>query len=210
MDLLKFSTSRTNHLRSLLTKGQWPQYFFGESGRQKSFSAALIYAEWPLRRFKTGQWINGEWAGADRWEKGVKVPDERTFKDAANFCQWWTCGELYPLMTGYENQSAAVRQKCEDCDLIVLDDIADRNMTDARRASLLDILNWRGNKPLILTGNYDPKKYVVDPVTKKQTTELKMALQDDRLVGRILRCYHQRFSGPDLRMANLKVTDVPQ
>lgn len=99
------------------------------------------------------------------------------------------------LSAQFNGGLGAIHNTVRDADLIVIDDVVDRNMTDARRGALLDIMRWRGDKPMILTGNFAP-------------TNLGDALQDDRLVDRILGGKHLEFGGLSMRTAGAKVVKV--
>lgn len=109
-----------------------------------------------------------------------------------DFACFWPASKIAnDIVDGQLNQTLSpIRNTVRDATLIVVDDIVDRNMTDARCAALCDLINWRAGKPMILTGNFSPK-------------ELPKAVPSDRLVSRILSGRAQGFEGPDMRIANL-------
>lgn len=159
------AASRFDAITKAVAADRWPLYFFGLAGRGKSMAAAMVYSQWPE---------DGE-IGPRFWPSGKIIPD---LVDA-RFSGGWS----------------KIRNTVQTASLIVIDDVADRDMTDARRAALLDILNWREPKPLILTGNFNP-------------TELTTVLKDDRLVSRILRGQQREFGGPDLRLLEMKIVTI--
>ncbi len=161
VDRTKVSSRRTDALYKAIAEGKWPQYWFGPTGRGKTFAAALIYADW------------SGWACF--WPAAKIVGDIQDAQFNKN---------VQPIINTVESAS-----------LIVVDDIVDRNMTDARCAALCDLINWRKGKPLILTGNFNPD-------------ELTKCVPSDRLVSRILSGKALAFQGPDMRLAKLEVTDV--
>lgn len=163
MDLTKISSRRFDALRKALAEGLWPHYWFGPTGRGKTFSAAATYAFWPAG------WGSFFWSAAKIVNDIIDAQFNHTVQRIVNTVQ--------------------------KADLIVVDDIVDRNMTDARCAALCDLINWRKGKPLILTGNFTPD----------QLTE---CVPSDRLVSRILSGKALAFQGPDMRVMKLEVTDV--
>ncbi len=153
----------------------WPLYFFGEAGRGKSYMAALIYAEWPQKI--------REDSGTIDWN-----------------CEpvFWRASDISGDIANARFKGTGIsdfRGQVKRASLIVLDDIADRNITDARRAALLDLLEWRDGLPLILTGNFDPN-------------ELKDVLIDDRVLDRIQKGRQIKFTGPSLRTSGLEILEV--
>lgn len=123
----------------------------------------------------------------------------KTFCAALIYADWlgWAC--FWPaakitadIVDGQFNKNVQpIINTIRDADLIVVDDIVDRNMTDSRCSALCDLINWRKDKPMILTGNFSPK-------------ELTKCVPSDRLVSRILSGKAQCFEGPDMRIANLE------
>src|ERR1017187_633362 len=106
----RVSQSRYDALKRKLDAGQWPLYFYGETGRGKTFAAAMIYAEWPAV---------------------IGAPVRPQFWPAAKII-----GDL--IESRFSGGATAIQKTCEAAGLIVIDDIIDRNMTDARCAALLD------------------------------------------------------------------------
>lgn len=175
IDLKKIPQSRYEAVKMLLAENVWPLYFYGEAGRGKSFMAGLIYSEWPHVKRKDLDIIDYEqepifWKSSDILSE---VADAR-FRNAG---------------------IKSIRAKCQMASLIVLDDIADRAATDGRRAAFYDVLEWRGNRPLILTGNFAPN-------------ELIDILKDDRIVDRIQHGRQVKFSGTSMRLSGLPIIEV--
>lgn len=159
--------SRYEAIAKALATGRWPLYFFGMAGRGKTIAAAMVFAEWP----------------------GTS--------DGATAPRFWPSSKILTdlVEARFSGGVSAIRNTVNAASLLVMDDIADRNMTDARRAALLDILNWREDKPLILTSNFAPD-------------ELNAVVNDDRLVSRILAGQTLQFGGPDLRLKDTTITAI--
>jgi DNA replication protein DnaC len=167
--------SRIEAINALIKQNAWPLYFFGMSGRGKSYTAAQVFAEWPyvMRR-------------------DIVIID---FEQEPIF---WKANDILGEIADarFRNQGVQkIRQKCQNASLVVLDDIADRSATDARRAALYDLIEWRKDLPLILTGNFPPN-------------ELHDILKDDRVISRIQHGRQVKFGGPDLRLSNLPILEV--
>ena len=86
------------------------------------------------------------------------------------------------------SEEGPIKNTVRDADLIVLDDIATREPTAAQLDALLAILNWRGKKPLIATGNAAP-------------AELANFIHDDRVVSRLCAGVIIEVAGHDRRLA---------
>ncbi len=127
----------------------------------------------------------------------------KTFCAALIYADWqgWACFWPAAKIVGdiidaqFNKNVQPIINTIETADLIVVDDIVDRNMTDARCAALCDLINWRKGKPMILTGNFSPN-------------ELPKIVPSDRLVSRILSGRAQGFEGPDMRIANLQQESI--
>ena len=104
-------------------------------------------------------------------------------------------GDVYADMKEVDGRRGALRSTMRDYSLVVLDDVGDRNVTAHRQAAILDLINWRDGRPLILTGNLSP-------------TELP-ALFEDRVVSRILSGCSLLFEGPDMRLSGMTSVKVP-
>ena len=175
VDRKRIPKYRIETVAGLLAENVWPVYFYGESGRGKSFMAALIYAEWPnVIRQDIGT------IDYDREPKFLKSSD--------------VLGEIADARFR-NNGVRKLRDMIQMASLVVLDDIADRAATDARRAALYDVLEWRKVQPMILTGNFGPD-------------ELLDILKDDRIVDRIQAGRQIKFSGPSMRLSGLPIIEV--
>lgn len=110
---------------------------------------------------------------------------------------FWDCGRVCRDLVAarVEGREGPLKNTLRDADLIVLDDIATREPTGPQLDALLAILNWRGAKPLITTGNAAPE-------------ELANILHDDRVVSRLCAGVIIEVAGKDRRLQgtlNLKV-----
>lgn len=72
-----------------------------------------------------------------------------------------------------ENSTFGDCEHAKEANLLIVDDIGVREMTEAQRTAFLEIVNMRGNRPTIYTGNHP-----VDTISA--------ALGDDRLARRII------------------------
>lgn len=171
----KIPKSRYDVIQSILAEKTWPLYFFGNSGRGKSSMAALIYAEWPYAK--------------------------RTDVDATDWDReplYWKASDITGMIADarFKNNGVrAIMSRIQMASLVVVDDIADRSATDGRRAALYDLLDWRENMPLILTGNFAP-------------AELYDVIKDERIIGRINKGRRVEFDGPDMRQSGLPIIKV--
>lgn len=172
--------SRINAINVAVKAGKWPLYFSGASGRGKSFAAAMVYAEWPRKIWK--------------FEKYEIIQDEPCFFSASTVIS----DLVEARMRGGTHK---IQNTFERSTLIVLDDIVDRGLSDARRAALLDLFEWRKGKPLILTGNFPV-------VSSDNQPTLADVVQDERIISRMLEGAVLEFGGKDLRMQSLKITRV--
>lgn len=99
------------------------------------------------------------------------------------------CGTICRDLVRYrvEGRENAIKNTVCEKDLIVLDDIATREPTAPQLDALLTLLNWRGRKPLIATGNAAP-------------SELAEFIHDDRVVSRLCSGAIIEVTGKDRRL----------
>lgn len=176
--------SRIDAIRAAVELKKWPLYFFGDVGRGKSIMAAVIYAEWEQRTRKM------EWQIEPEVIKAYEP-------------QFWRCSELITKLIDakFNHGEAKFKREYQDAGLVVLDDVADRGASDARRAALLDLMEWRKGMPLVVTGNFSP-------LPPRGQPSLSDILNEGRTVSRILEGQVFEFDGKDLRMQSLKITRV--
>ncbi len=122
------------------------------------------------------------------WPRGGRCGDYGAF--------WWPAGTVISEIVErrFNGGIGQIQRSVEDACLIVLDDIVDRGMTDARRAALQDLINWRRGQPMIMTGNFSPDELPT--------------ITDDRTTSRILAGSALKFGGKDLRIEGLTITEV--
>ena len=171
---------------SCVRENVWPMYFYGETGRGKTAMAALVYAEWP---HVVSTWQTG---ALDR--KG----NPEMFSTVQTECEpvFWTAADVIQdvIDARFQNRTAKLRKQCKECGLIVIDEISVLTETAARRSALIDVIDWRENRPLILTGNFAP--------------EALKDIVDNRIIDRILQGRQIKFTGPSLRLSKLPIVEV--
>lgn len=147
-------------LLKLIVNNRSPIYLHGAVGTGKSCAAVCMYTHWP--RPDTG---NYDW-------------------DNPLFC---VASELTGRLARCENRAREYR-RIASANLFILDDVGRRKLTDEQAELLLHILDIRGPKPSIYTGNWAPR-------------DLAEKLGDDRISSRILRGMNTvEFTGPDRRL----------
>ena len=145
---------------------QWPLYLYGHTGAGKTFAAGLVYSAWK--------------------------------KPAA----WWSLEEFCDILKGYNNSHTQLIRRSggqqieltlnnlwkwvESAGLIVIDEIGTRQASSQRFDALLRLLDVRRGKPMILTGNIDPKAAIAE-------------LYDERVQSRIVGGSIVVLKGQDLR-----------
>lgn len=147
---------------------RWPWYFHGAPGTGKTSAAAFIYRIWPGpgAEFRTGTYFV---------EAAKIVPDlARHIADG--------------------DAEFVLRRVCA-ASLLIIDDIGTRSMTEPQADALRRILNARGGKPMILTGNHSPDA-------------LPAALGDDRIVSRLCAGTLIEFTGADRRLQDTLVFEA--
>lgn len=105
-----------------------------------------------------------------------------SFQSAKRIISDYSCGRFVRQII------ATVR----DCDLLILDDVGTRSLSDAAIESMLDILNARGAKPLIITCNHNP-------------IELEVKIGDARISSRMTRGTVIGFPEADQRIQEARV-----
>lgn len=178
--------SRYEAVMECVKENTWPMYFYGESGRGKSSMAALVYAEWPhaIRTWQTG--------ATDR--KGNPEVISQVLPECEPI--FWTAADVIQeiIDARFHNTTAKLRKQCKEAGLIVIDEISVVNETPARRSAIIDVMEWRENRPLILTGNFGP--------------EGLQDIVDNRIIDRILQGRQIKFTGPSLRLSKLPIVEV--
>lgn len=150
-------------IAALLAVGASPLYLYGPVGTGKSCAAAAIYRHWP----------KGEWT--DYTNPFFIVASQMTAKIA------------HADYSGSDGKWKHYK-RCREANLLVVDDIGRRKLTDDQAEILLTIVEERRQNPTIYTSNFRPD-------------ELAEKLGDDRLASRILRGMNVvEFTGPDRRL----------
>lgn len=110
------------------------------------------------------------------------------------FLYWWDCGEItrrLAMMRKEGDGDEILKRSVNDCDLIVIDDIGTRAPTDPQLDALRDIIAWRRDKPLIVTGNLKP-------------SDLRQVV-DDRVASRLCEGVLIEVVGTDKRLERAKL-----
>lgn len=147
---------------ALLDKERFPIYLFGPVGTGKSCAAVALYTHWPRPGTNNYDW------------------------DDPHFC---VSAELTGRLARMESKGKEYK-RIASANVFILDDIGRRKLTDEQAELLLEIIELRGNKPTIYTGNHPPE-------------ELAEKLGDDRISSRILRGMNTvEFTGVDRRLSD--------
>lgn len=80
----------------------------------------------------------------------------------------------------------SIRRSFQDAGFIVLDDVGTRAPTEPQLDALRDLLEWRGGRPMVVTGNLDPKKLG--------------EVYDDRIMSRLCAGTVIKVIGNDMRL----------
>lgn len=143
----------------------WPVYLWGEAGRGKTSAAAVVYRKW-----RHG---NAIWLTLSQFVAQVA-----------------TCrSEGKVLLPGcsYETGEAGLwRSRVEAPGLLCVDDLGIRQPTEAQFAIVYELIDRRGTRPAIYTGNLSP-----DQLNR---------VYDGRIVSRLLRGIEVEVTGEDLRL----------
>lgn len=128
-----------------------------------AFDAALLSPKWPWYIFGP--------AGTGKTCAAACVYRHWPFNGLFRF---WDCGSVVRdfVRRRVDSTEGIIIRTIKECELLVLDDIATRECTDAQMDAILSIVNARAKKPMIITGNQSPK-------------ELAEVLKDDRIPSRI-------------------------
>lgn len=143
---------------------------FGATGRGKTSAAASVY-----RRWKNGRpcWI--------RLCEFIRLL-QRCAKDGPQFIG----GANYA-----HGEAHFLRTRIDEPGLLIVDDVGLREVTEPQRELVFDIIDRRGTRPTIYTGNLDPK----------QLGEL----YDGRISSRILRGTPVEVTGSDRRFEGVTI-----
>jgi DNA replication protein DnaC len=157
------------------SKRRWPIYLFGECGRGKTSTAAAVYRRW--NRGRPG-WVRlGEFVRLiQRCEKsGPQYVDGSQY---AHGCEhFW-------------------RTRIEEPALLVVDDVGLRTVTEPQRELICDLIDRRGTRPTIYTGNLGVKALG--------------ELYDARVSSRMLRGIPVELTGIDRRLEFVTIRTVSQ
>lgn len=154
---------KPNFLRLFRSEITWPMYLHGETGTGKTYAACVIYKHWPQELVeKWGDEFHGRTGRYNRVTIPVREPI------------FWDCQQLASEVAQRRREGLidVILRPLRECSLLVLDEIGRREMTGPQLDALLDIVNARGESPMILTSNKSP-------------VELVKVLGDQRIVDRI-------------------------
>lgn len=146
-----------------------------------ALSVALDSAKWPI--YLHGPAGVGKTSAAAcvyrLWPKGL--------------CFLWPASTLLADLARAraDGTHGLIRNSVTDAGLIVIDDIATREPTAAQLDAMLLVLTWRGNKPLIITGNLNPSQL--------------SATTDRRVASRVCGGVVIECGGADMRLAEALV-----
>lgn len=150
----------------LLSLNRWPLYFYGPVGTGKTCAAVAVYTNW----------IKPVIA-----QEGIEIPNPWT--DPLFF----SCAVLTGQLAEERDQRQKIFRKISHADLVVLDDVGRRKLTDEQAEILIQITEIRSRKPTIWTSNQAPQ-------------DLADSLGDQRIASRILEGNYVEFSGNDRRI----------
>ncbi len=149
---------------------KWPWYFYGPAGRGKTSAAGCVYRYFDGPPF-------GEFGSV----------------------HWWDAGMITRAMVlataRIEGNEASILRTVSIARLIVIDDVGTREPTAAQLDALRTIINTRGTRPMILTGNLSPD-------------EMIQFIKDDRIVSRICSGTIFNVTGSDRRLAGATLFEV--
>lgn len=164
-------------LKELLTgsirNGKWPIYLHGEAGRGKTSAMACVYRCWR--------------AGHPVWLR---------LSEFVAMVQYCRCnGQIVLPGSQLEVGEASLwRVRVDQPGLLCVDDIGLRNPTESQFEIVYDLVNRRGDRPVIYTSNLTPRAL-------QQT-------YDGRILSRMLQGITIEVTGNDRRLAKSISTKV--
>lgn len=146
------------------SNGEWPIYLWGQAGRGKTCAAACAFSLWP----KPAMWISLS-----------QLCDDLTKFNTSQVVTF------YSGATPVDLSKSGYWQRLKNTGLVVIDEIGTRESSGHRFDSLLNLLEIRKNRPLVLTGN----------LSSRQITQI----YDERVLSRIYAGTVIEFVGVDHR-----------
>ena len=156
-------------LSQIAAKPMWPVFLWGAQGRGKSVASRILMQAYTGKAYATDYslWVGGE-----------------PYKNRLVTCSEAIKNYMDELISG----RTAFRKSWCNSPLVVLDDLATRVLTDAQLDALLQIINVRDGKPLVVTCNL-------------KLEEVRDALKDARIPSRLSAGYVVEVTGNDRRLA---------
>jgi DNA replication protein DnaC len=132
-----------------LDRKVWPVFMHGPAGVGKSCAVAALYVRWPAGDYGPGPW-------------------------------WIEAATLLPTYARAraDNEALKIRNSLRDSNLVILDDVAVRELTPAQADCFLELLKLRAGKPLIVTCNLAP-----DELTGVLDNRIASRLCEETVIG---------------------------
>lgn len=150
--------------QAMTFQSEWPWYIHGAAGRGKTFAAAWIYLRWP--------------AG------GLCAPT------------WFDAGTIIRALTAAraDGGGGRITNTVQDAGLIVVDDLGTRDPTGPQLDALKALIDARGSRPMIVTGNLSPEEMAVK--------------LDERIASRLCAGIVIEVKGEDKRMTGARTFEA--
>lgn len=149
---------------------RWPLYLWGNTGTGKSCAAAAVYCRWNP---------SAAWFG---------------LSELCDLLKSFQVSSMQLVPSGgqmVEMSLSGFWRRLQNVGLVVIDEIGTREATAHRYDAFRDVLEIRKGKPLILTGNLDPKTSKIAEV------------YDERIQSRIAAGVLLEVKGTDKRLVGL-------
>ncbi len=151
------------------SNGDWPIYLWGDAGRGKSCAAAAVFSLWR----KPAMWISFS-----------------QLCDDLNKFHTSQIVTFYSGATPVDLSKSGYWQRLKNTGLVVVDEIGTKGSSDHRFDTLLQLLELRKKRPLVLTGNLTPESIAT--------------AYDERVLSRIYEGTVIEFIGVDHRLDGLE------
>lgn len=160
-------------IRWCFQNNRWPLYLWGATGTGKSCAAAAAYCRWNP---------SAAWFGLSELcdlLKSFQVTSMQLVPSGGQMVEM--------TLSGFW-------RRLQNVGLVVIDEIGTREATGHRYDAFREVLEVRKGKPLILTGNLDPKDTKKDQIAN---------LYDERILSRIAAGVLLEVKGQDRRLVGL-------
>lgn len=130
----------------------WPLYLCGRQGRGKTRASALLWSSFP---------VIGQMMHSTEYSRAPEIGVNKRTRDGEPWQSiWLNCSEAIRMLlhVRFENKEARWIEAYRNAPLVVIDDLATRDLTGAQHDALLSLFNYREGKPLIVSGNFTPKE----------------------------------------------------